>query len=157
MIKEEQQLYNHHQSAAMLVTADYHLSNSDVDDVLPRRDLLSRQPGQHVSLGSLPLHLLADYRGPGLEWRRFLSICSPGGEPLFLFDIGQAGRLVYVRAYTERREAVGVPWELRIYRPDEATLLLEGEISFVGSERPRVLPSSLHRHQSLTYRISVAQ
>jgi hypothetical protein len=77
---------------------------------MPARDTLCIQPqtGEHVSLGSLHFGLLADYRGPGLEWRRFLTICADNnGEDLYMFDVGRAGQLFYVRAYTEREAEQG--------------------------------------------------
>jgi hypothetical protein len=147
---------------AAAVVGDY---DADDSDTMQRRDVLCLQEaGQHVSLGRLHFSLLADYRGPGLEWRRFLAICSDatdGGVPveLYVFDVGKAGHLMYVRAYTEQEQAVGARWALQISRDDcsfdAASIILEGEINLVDCDRPRVLPSSLGVTQARTFRVTV--
>ena len=92
-IKEELFFYHQSQSTAAAVENNLQTGNGDISTSgMPQVDLLRLQPlsGQHVSLGRLPLDLLTSYVGPGMEWRRFLTICSASGEAeLYLFDIGR--------------------------------------------------------------------
>ena len=74
-----------------------------------------------------------------------------------MFDVGRAGQSFYVRAYTGQEEEQGAAWELQLVSIDayESTVVLEGQMSLVGVEPPRVLPLSLDVTRTRTYRIIV--
>jgi hypothetical protein len=157
--------YHYHQSHQSTIASldSIDTGNGDItNDGSPQVDLLSLEPatGEHVSVGRLPLDLLATYSGPGMEWRRFLTICSPAtaGE-LYLFDVGRAGHLYYLRAYTEEGAAVGAHWRLQIGAESQnaaaAAVLLEGDINAVGGGQPRLLPSALRKAHDQTFRITI--
>lgn len=155
--------YHYHQSHQTTIASldSIDTGNGDItNDGSPQVDLLFLEPptGEHVSVGRLPLDLLATYSGPGMEWRRFLTICSPAtaGE-LYLFDVGRAGHLYYLRAYTEDGAAVGAHWRLQICTQNAAAaaVLLEGDINAVGGGPPRLLPSALRKVHDQTFRITI--
>ena len=63
-------------------------------------DDLRWEDSMHCSTGILKLSVLDDYRGPGLEWKPMLAVYVPNGPATYEFEIGRAGDMFYLRAFS---------------------------------------------------------
>ena len=67
-------------------------------------DLIWNNRNQYTLTGELEFNMHKNYRGPGLEWRPFLTLYSPYDPPIYEFEVGRAGHLFYFRAFSTTRK-----------------------------------------------------
>jgi len=116
---------------------------------------------EHMSIGVLQFGLHSNYRGPGLEWRPFLGLCTPegGGPVMYEFELGRAGHYFYIRAFTSFQSCHHHRWEVLLTNSDthsfDSSIELEGEFDAAGAEPPKVLPASFDISDFRSYKIVI--
>jgi len=116
---------------------------------------------EHTTDGTLRFSLLNNYRGPGLEWKTFLGVYAPKGPVMYEFELGKAGHLFYLRAYSEIQSCHNDRWEIRLTNKDphsfDSILELEGEFVPQSKQTPRVLPSTFDVTDTREFTVIIRQ
>jgi len=160
-VDEKQQQQPHEKQTVLNIQAQlqrsaYTQEGAEIEDVH-----WERGGKEHMSIGVLHFGLHSTYRGPGLEWRPFLGLCTPegGGPVMYEFELGRAGHYFYIRAFTSFQSCHHHKWEVLLTNSDthsfDSSIEMEGKFDVAGAEPPKVLPASFDVSDSRSYKIVI--